>query len=257
MLSISLVLYRNDPEMVNKTLECIKNCGVEYSLSIVDNSENQNLRSLLNCEPKEYMSSPTGNCGFGSAHNLAYEHLNLCKHKYHLVINPDIEFQPSALADMIKYLESNADIGLLSPKILYHSGEIQYLCKRYPSVGHLFFRRFLPKFLLKYFRNYLDYYEMRETGYDKVMDVTYLSGCFMLFRREYLDDIGYFDDNFFMYLEDADISLRMSRKYRSVFYPDAFVYHGWARGSHNSLKLTWVTIQSAFYFFNKHGWKWF
>jgi GT2 family glycosyltransferase len=254
MLSISLVLYRNDSEIVNKTLDCISNCGLQYSLCIVDNSENRNLQNSLNCTSSEYFLNPRGNVGFGAGHNLAFQ--NLKKQKYHLVVNPDIEFDSTVLSEMISYLDANNDIGLLSPKILFKSGQIQYLCKQYPSVGNLFLRRFLPKMLHKYFINYLDKYEMRNFGYDKTMDVVYLSGCFMLFRTEYIDEIGFFDENFFMYLEDADISLRMSKKHRSVFYPNVFVYHGWARGSHNSLKLMWVTIQSAIYFFNKHGWKW-
>ena len=48
---------------------------------------------------------------------------------------------------------------------------------------------------------------MRDVGYDKITDVIYLSGCFMLFRKEYLDEIGYFDENIFMYFEDADITI--------------------------------------------------
>ena len=58
-----------------------------------------------------------------------------------------------------------------------------------------------------------------------------------------------------MYLEDADINLRMAKKYKTVFYPHVHIFHHWAKGSYKSLKLTIINIQSAIYFFNKHGWK--
>ena len=137
------------------------------------------------------------------------------------------------------------------PKKIY----LIYLCKRYPSLFILFARRFLPKQLHFLFQNYLDWFEMRDMGYDKITDVIYLSGCFMLFRKKYLDEIGYFDENIFMYFEDADITIRMSEKYRSVFYPHVQVFHHWAQGSYSSWKLALINIQSALYFFRKHGWK--
>ncbi len=79
----------------------------------------------------------------------------------------------------------------------------------------------------------------------------------MLFRRKHLDEIGYFDENIFMYLEDADITLRMSKKYRAIFYPYVQIFHYWAKGSHKSVKLILIAIRSAIYLFNKHGWKLF
>jgi GT2 family glycosyltransferase len=98
---------------------------------------------------------------------------------------------------------------------------------------------------------------MRDMGYDKTAEVLYLSGCFMLFRKKYLDEIGYFDEDIFMYFEDADITLRMAKKYKTVFYPHVHIFHHWAKGSYKALNLTIINIQSAIYFFNKHGWKLF
>lgn len=78
----------------------------------------------------------------------------------------------------------------------------------------------------------------------------------MLFRKSVLSRVGYFDEKFFMYLEDADITTRVNKISKAIYFPDAAVTHVWARGSHNSLKLTLITISSAIYFFKKWGWRW-
>lgn len=256
-LSASLVLYKNDPDMVRQVVSSLLNTPIKSSLSIVDNSPSSELEIIFkDINNVDYYYNHGKNVGFSKGHNLALSRVPNCQ--YHLVLNPDVYFDKNVIPELLQYLESHQDIGLISPKIYFPNGEIQYLCKHYPTVLLLFGRRFIPKQLQWILKDYLDWYEMRDTGYNKVMDVPYLSGCFMLFRRKYIEEIGYlFDENIFMYLEDADVTLRMSKKYRSVFYPHVHIFHHWARGSHKSAKLTLVTIQSAIYLFNKHGWRFF
>jgi GT2 family glycosyltransferase len=130
------------------------------------------------------------------------------------------------------------------------------LCKKNPTFHDLFIRGFIPEKYHKLFgKRIFDYHYKSNNPCEILYDVPYLSGCFMFLRNETLRKVGLFDDHIFMYLEDADITLRMAEKYRSVFYPNTYIYHYWARGSQKSLKLTWVTIQSAFYYFSKYGWK--
>lgn len=257
-LSASLVLYKNDPDIVRNAVMSLLHTPITIHLSVVDNSPTSELQQVFSDWQDldiDYFHNKGNNIGFSKAQNLAISRVKNCK--YHLVMNPDVYFEKNVIAELIKYLESNENVGLVSPKILYPNGEIQYLCKQHPSVFIFFARRFIPTILQKAFKKYLDWYEMRETGYNQIFDVPYLSGCFMLFRKEYLDEIGYFDENIFMYLEDADITIRMSQKYRTVFYPYVHIYHHWAKGSYKSLKLTLINIQSAFYFFSKYGWRLF
>jgi GT2 family glycosyltransferase len=254
-LTASLVLYQNAPNIVGETLSSISDTLVEYRLCVVDNSPTNELQDLCTRFPNvEYYHNPS-NPGFGSGHNIAILRSNAEAAPYHLILNPDLYFEPHVIPELIDYLKQHNDIGLIQPKICFPSGDTQYLCKRYPSLLVLFIRRFIPKKLHFLFANYLDYFEMKDTGYNKVFDAIHLSGCFMLFRKKCLDEIGYFDENLFMYFEDVDITIRMSKKYRSVYYPYVQVFHYWARGSHNSWQLAIAHIQAAFYFFCKHGWK--
>jgi GT2 family glycosyltransferase len=254
-LTVSLVLYQNAPKIVSETLSSITNTLIEYKLCIIDNSPTPKLQALcINFPYIEYYHNPS-NPGFGTAHNMAILKLNSEEAPYHLILNPDLYFEPSVIPALINYLEQHHEIGLIQPKICFPSGKTQNLCKRYPSLLVLFIRRFIPKQLHFPFRDYLDYFEMKDMGYNKIADPIHLSGCFMLFRKKYLDEIGYFDEIFFMYFEDVDITIRMSAKYRSVFYPYVQVFHYWARGSHTSWRLAIAHARSAFYFFCKHGWK--
>ncbi len=255
-LGVSLVLYKNDPEMIRQAISSLAETPIDFRLVVIDNSPVDELSTIVSTFSKfkvEYLHNDGKNLGFSKAHNLAIEKLADCD--YHLVMNPDIYFDQNLIIELVDYLEKHQDIGLIQPKVFFPDGQLQYLCKRYPTFFVFFVRRFIPGIFQTAFKDYVDWYEMRDTGYSQIIDVPFLSGCFMLFRRKYLDEIGYFDENMFMYLEDADITLRMSEKYRAVFYPHVWIYHYWARGSHKSLKLAFVMTQSIFYFFNKNGWK--
>ena len=254
LLSVSLVTYKNNVNQIIEVLESLEKTQVPHLAVVVDNSPTSSLLSEIFSFKIDYHHNPS-NPGFGASHNLA---ISKAGHSdYHLVLNPDAYFDSNVIPELLKYMDKNLDVGLIQPKICFPDGEIQYLCKRYPTFFAMLGRRFVPKPLQPLIKSYSDWYEMRDMGYDKISEVVYLSGCFMLFRTAYLKEIGCFDDNFFMYLEDADITLRMSKKYKTIFYPHVQIFHHWARGSYSSVRLTWVMFQSVFYFFNKHGWKFF
>lgn len=255
-VSASLVLYKNEPEMVRRAVMSLLSTPIKISLSVIDNSPSPELSKVFDDLGEfdvDYFYNNGENFGFGKAHNLALGRVK--KYDYHLVMNPDIYFESNAIVEMVKYLDNCLDIGLVAPQVYSSDREIQYLCKRYPTVFVLFARRFIPKKFQFLFKKQLDLYEMRDTGYDKIMEPTLISGCFMLFRRAYLDEVGYFDDNIFMYFEDYDLSIRMAKKYKIGYFPHAHIYHYWTRGAHNSTKLALIFIRSGIYFFNKHGWK--
>jgi len=240
-----------------KAAQSLLFCSLKVHLYIVDNSPLPLFQeNIFNDLPVTYHFYGK-NVGYGTAHNWAIR--NSVKSKYHLVMNPDVIVHPGALEKLVGYMEQNNEVGLISPKILNEDGSIQYLNKRLPTVFDLFARRFLPSFAQKinFIRKRMNYYIMLDKSYDDIQEVPYITGCFMLFRKAVLDKVGGFDENFFMYLEEADITRRINNAgYKSIYYPYASVTHKWARGSHNSIRLTYVTIKSAFYYFNKWGWRW-
>jgi GT2 family glycosyltransferase len=152
-------------------------------------------------------------------------------------------------------MEGNKDVGLVMPKVLYPDGRIQYLCKLLPTPFDLFGRRFLNFYpFKKYIEKRNEIYELRFTGYDKIMEVPYLSGCFMFIRTKVLEKVGLFDERFFMYLEDTDLSRRIHKMAKTIYYPHVHIYHEYGKGSYKNKKLLKYHIESAIKYFNKWGW---
>jgi GT2 family glycosyltransferase len=150
-------------------------------------------------------------------------------------------------------MENETNIGLVMPKVLYPDGRLQPLCKLLPTPKTLFMRRFL-RFLSTRLERENYKYELRGTGYDNIVEAPFLSGCFMFLRTEVLKEVGLFDERFFLYTEDTDLSRRIHRRARTVFFPEVTIYHHHERGSYKSIWLLMQNIRSAIRYFNKWGW---
>jgi hypothetical protein len=85
-------------------------------------------------------------------------------------------------------------------------------------------------------------------------EIPWLSGCFLLARTSQLEKIGGFDERFFMYMEDIDLSRRSLRHFKNIFYPHVTIQHFYEKGSYKSRKLTIIHLISAIRYFNKWGW---
>ena len=254
-LNISIVLYHNREEQIKKAIKSVLNTDLNITLYLVDNSSTDSLRKLERIDKRIVYIFNNSNLGFGKAHNIALKKSIEKNIPYHLVLNPDVYFEKGVLEELYDFMENNKDVGLVMPKVLYPDGNIQYLCKLLPTPLDLFGRRFLnfgPFRKIVEKRN--EVYELRFTGYDKIMEVPYLSGCFMFIRTEVLKKVGLFDERFFMYLEDTDLSRRIHRVAKTVYYPYVYVYHEYGKGSYKSLKLLYYHIKSAIKYFNKYGW---
>ncbi len=254
-INVSIVLFKNDQDLVKKAIYSCVNSVLINRIYLIDNSPTDILSCLASLDSRiEYIFN-NANLGFGKAHNIALKRSIEENIPYHLVLNPDVYFEKGVLEELYNFMEANKDVGLVMPKVLYPDGNIQYLCKLLPAPLDLFGRRFLnfgPFRKIVEKRN--EIYELRFTGYDKIMEVPYLSGCFMFIRTEVLKKVGLFDERFFMYIEDTDLSRRIHRVAKTVYYPYVYIYHDYGKGSYKSLKLLSYHIKSAIKYFNKYGW---
>lgn len=270
VLSACIVIYRPDPGELAATIESLARAAGRIrgsvgttELTIVDNTEADRtdpgpLRAALaRIEPSGLsvrVIAGHGNVGFGPGHNLALDRVG----RYHLILNPDVEMQPDALANGLDFLRSQPDCGLLSPAAFFADGTRQYLCKRYPAVLDLLLRGFAPSALRRRFTARLDRYEMRDRIGDKVVwDPPIVSGCFMLFRGNVFRELGGFDPRFFLYFEDFDLSLRAGRVTRLAYVPSVRIVHHGGHAARKGLRHVRMFGRSAFAFFSKHGWRWF
>ena len=194
---------------------------------------------------------PHKNNGYGGGHNVAINEAIKEGSTYHLVINPDIWFGPRVIPALLRYMDSHEDVAQMMPKVLFPNGQIQRLAKFLHTPFNIFGRAFLPPALIKKMN---DRFEMKHSGFTMTLNVPFLSGCFMFFRVSALKEINGFDERYFLYAEDIDITRRLHMKYKTLYYPDYPVYHKFSRASHHSIRLFFVHIMNLIRYFNKWGW---
>lgn len=265
VLCVSVVLYRPDLALLELTLSSLARAlaiaDISAELVLVDNgSISDTARSWLAGFAARLPRLRTeilrghGNVGYGGGHNLA---IRRSRCDLHLVLNPDVELAPDALAQALRFLRDHPQAGLLAPAVSGRDGRPQYLCKRYPSVLDLALRGFAPMPLRRLFRRRLARYEMRDQIHDRVVwDLPVVSGCFMLIRRQALSETGGFSSAYFLYFEDFDLSLRLARVTRSAYLPQMKIVHYGGGAAAKGLRHVSYFVRSAVTFFNRHGWRW-
>lgn len=230
-------------------------------LIVVDNSisPSQKIKEYIEsirCFSSVQYISRVDNPGFGIAHNQAIHYGEGLR--YHLILNPDLEVAPDALKNALEFMERHPECGLLTPFATWENGQVQRLCKRYPTVFDLLLRGFAPAFVKRSFQTRLAKYEMADqlNNHDVLWDPPIVSGCFMLFRTAVLQQIGGFDPRFFLYFEDFDISLRAGKISRIAYVPQVKVVHHGGHASRKGWRHIWMFGRSMVTFFNIHAWRW-
>jgi len=248
MINVSVVLYNTPYVEVDRLVATLRKSDVVNHIYLIDNSAIKN--PAFSKLSATYIEN-TKNIGYGAAHNIALKQSIEQNTAYHLVVNADIIFDEKILVTILEFMNINTDIGHLMPKIFYPNGQIQYLCKLIPTPFDLIYRRYLP---VGWTKKRTDRFELRNSGYNQIMEVPYLSGCFMFLRVESLKAVGIFDEQFFMYPEDIDLTRRIHQKYRTVFYPEVSVVHAHAQSSYKNIRMLWIHTVNMIRYFNKWGW---
>jgi len=250
-ITVSIVLYKTPISDIKKVINSLSLYQGKLHLFFIDNSPTDSLKK--DCIGKisfEYVHLPE-NPGFGAGHNVAIKKAMQAGSKFHLVLNADVHFNTDVISSMLNYCEENPNVGLMMPKVLNPDGSLQRLCKLVPTPADLFLRRFMNEKVKK--RNN-QRFELHDSGYNKVMFVPYLSGCFMLLRLNALQRIGLFDERFFMYPDDIDLTRRMAEHYDTLFFPEVSVTHEYGAASHRSIKMLAIHAFNIIKYFNKWGW---
>ncbi|WP_314338670.1 glycosyltransferase family 2 protein [Acinetobacter guillouiae] len=246
MIAASIVLYKHSYEDLKDTLNCLIENKHINKVFLIDNDFSEWASNQPN-EKIHYIKS-SGNIGFGSAHNIAIKKY-ASSYDFFLICNPDIYFDQDQFNNFIIFASTN-HAGLYLPKIIYPDGSNQYGARLIPSVFNLFLRRFSPKIAENLDKKYL----LKEYNIKQPCFIPYLSGCFMLFNSQALIALNGFDERFFMYMEDVDISRRCAENFGNLYYPQAFIIHKHEQGSYKNKILLNAHLRSALQYFNKWGW---
>lgn len=251
-LTVSIVLFKTDKLEVQNIINKLLGTKLRWKLFLIDNSpENTLQQSFENIHGNVEYIFMDKNLGFGKAHNLVINKIRMLS-EFHLIMNSDIDFEPSILSRMLDYMKKDSEIGLLAPKVLNLDGTIQYTAKLLPQPLDLVVRRFVPiSSIQDYFNNK---YELRFLSFDKIIETPCFTGCFLLVNCRVFTEIPGFDERFFMYSEDIDFTRRINQKFKTIYYPNVSIFHEHGKGSYKNFNLLYYHIRSMVKYYNKWGW---
>lgn len=247
-ISGCIVTYNNAAiisECIESILEWTKD--ISFKLYISDNGSTDGTVQLIQKKyPEVTVIENKQNIGFGEGHNRVIKRLDS---QYHFVINPDIFMDSDVFSPMTEYMNKHKSIAMITPKIMNDNGTEQQLPKRNPTLRYLILSKFKP------FKHYRKIYTRELEKLNQPTDVDFCTGCFFGIRTSVFKHLGGFDRRYFMYMEDADLTRMVRRKYRVVFYPEVYVYHKWHRENLKSFKGILRWFSSMVKYFMKWGWK--
>lgn len=247
-LTISIVTYKNRFDQLENVINSVAKTTLNYKLYISDNSPTDKIKRLCDNNEIEYIFN-NSNKGFGHGHNVVINKIQN-KSKYHLVLNPDVVFEEGTLDYIFNYLEANRDIGLLIPQVFNSDKTPQFLPQLLPNPLSIILRKLPIPFINQ---SFLKLYELRKF-FKQTHPVAIVSGCFSFFRVSDLKKVGGYDEHFFMYFEDFDISRRIHKISKLVSLAEVYIIHDYERGATKKWSLTKAFFRSMFYYFNKWGW---
>ncbi len=249
MVAASIVTYHTADEELSRCLASLSPSFFDR-ITVIDNSSSESTRELCRRWPG-VKYCPSDNIGYGAAHNIALRQSLADGIRYHLVLNPDIRFNDNDFPILIHYMDSYPDTGSLQPMIINPDGTQQYTVRLIPTPLDLILRRFIPGTLMQKRRSR---YEMRHMDHTRPFNAPNHQGSFMLLRCEALRDVGLFDERFFMYPEDIDLTRRIHERWRTMYVPEMKVIHDHKAESYRSFRMLRIHIVNMIRYFNKWGW---
>ncbi|CUR63284.1 glycosyltransferase [Leuconostoc gasicomitatum] len=261
-LVISIVLYNNQSSQIKRLLtEFIsfsnKNYDIcESKLVLTDNySTSQDTISYLKQIDENKIENIKiitlqENRGFGGGHNVAFK---MIASNYFFVLNPDIiGLSNIDIESSVNYLKEHQEVGMLVPKLYDPDSKLQLTNKLQSTV----FDQFIRLLGSNFFRSRQRKFNQADShsAYNQVNVINNAQGAAMLFVSDIYQKIDGFDEKYFLYMEDADITMKVNRVARSIYFPDMVLIHEWQQNN-RSIKGVKIMIQSMFIYYRKWGWK--
>lgn len=251
-VSACIVTY-NSADVIRTVLDSLLEYTQDRMLQIyvVDNCSTDNTRDIVRAAyPQVTLLESAVNQGFGAGHNQV---LGKLTSSYHVIVNPDIRLTEDVLSSLAQYLDDNPDVVMVTPKILNEDGTEQFLPKRRPKIHYLLGGRLEKRGAI--FQKWRDAYTRRKEQLDKPTEIDFSTGCFTMIRTEVFEKLGGFDEGYFMYFEDADLTRRAQAFGKTLFLPSCSVVHTWERASTKSTKYFKIQLRSMLRYFGKWAFK--
>jgi len=239
-----VIVHYKVPDFLQRALRSLRQAQLydQTEVIVVDNaSRDESKRCITEEFPEVQWIGLKSNIGFGKACNVGAQ----CSHgTFILFINPDTLVSQNTLSECFNFFNRHDHVGIIGPKILNADGTLQVSCRRsFPTPSVAFYRLTgLSKLFPKSRR--FGHYNLTFLDPEQESEVDAVSGSFMFMRLSLFQDIGGFDETFFMYGEDLDLCWRVKEKGHAVWYdPHTQIIHFKGR---SSAKMSF-TSRKAFY----------
>jgi GT2 family glycosyltransferase len=218
--------------------------AVQNSIIVIDNASSDSSMEILARYPNVQTIRNNQNVGFGAAANQG---IALSKTPFVLLLNVDTELLPGAIETLAEFLIENPKAAVVAPQLVFPGGKFQPSVRSFPTISGLFL-----------YLSYLDRvipssYRLGSELHHITREVDQPMGAALMMRRDALNEVGGFDQRFFLYMEDVDLCERIKKKGWKIFYlPTAKMIH-FAGGSseQNWEKSQFYFIQSLIRYFQK------
>ncbi|MFA5813401.1 MAG: glycosyltransferase family 2 protein [Patescibacteria group bacterium] len=236
-INIVFVNYLMKDDVMNAVDSLVKDladCPFDTQITVADNSKNQDyISEALKEYPQVKYIDCGGNVGFGKGNTIGFK---ATPARYYFALNRDtiIPENSKTIERVIKYLDAHPKIGCIGPKLQNLDGTLQYACYRFDLSSILIkpLKQINWDQKYKWVKKHTDHLLMKDFDHEKTQPVDWVLGAAMVVRREVTEEIGWFDDRYFMYLEDCDWCRRMWDAGWPVYYVhDIIIKHAYARES--------------------------
>jgi N-acetylglucosaminyl-diphospho-decaprenol L-rhamnosyltransferase len=236
-----------------------------YRVCVVDNGSRDNSAAIAGQEfPQAQLIEVPVNRGYAYANNLGltafgFQNAPLARHpsslipRYALLLNADTLLPPSALRDMLAFMEAHPEAGAAGPRLVREDGSLDLACRRsFPTPSAFLYRMMgLSKLFPQSPR--FGRYNLTYLDPDELTEVDSVVGAFMLVRAEAIHQVGLLDENFFLYGEDLDWAYRIRKAGWKIYYnPQVTVLHVKGASTRHSRRARYEFYRAMDIFYHKH-----
>jgi GT2 family glycosyltransferase len=256
MVSVVILNYKTKGLLKN----CVKSIyasthGLDYEIIVVDNGSNDGVGEMIKKRfPKVKFIQNKDNLGFGSGNNIG---IRKVKGDYVAIVNPDTSFKENSLKKMYDFMKDHSEAGIVAPQLVNPDGSIQHTRCRFPEFLMPVYRR-TPLKKLGLIDKKIKRYLTLDKDYSKAMKTDWVFGAILFIKRKAIEDVGLFDERFFLGFEDTDLCRRFwERNHQVWYYPKTQIVHYPHRFSSKNIfsKSVKEHILSWIKYFKKYGFK--
>ncbi|HIQ04228.1 MAG TPA: glycosyltransferase [Anaerolineae bacterium] len=273
MLDLAIVIVNFNTQALLR--DCLRSVFASegdftYRVCIVDNASSDGSAEMVRAEfPQVDLIANSENVGYPRANNQGLRHFGFndvgsqphsrSEHdsirlpRYILLLNPDTVLPPTALREMMSFMDARPDCGIAGPKLVRQDGSLDLACRRSFPTPEISFWRMVGMSRLFPRHPRFGRYNLTHLDPDVLTEVDSVVGAFMMVRREAILQVGLLDEAFFMYGEDLDWAYRVKQQGWRVWYnPAVTVLHYKAASSKHSERAQHEFYRAMTIFYRKH-----